>query len=74
MSQYLDKLEKAPGVPVLVGIALVVLNLIVRLVLYFVFPPGEPVSFFIFLLTDANLLLHLGVVVSVIGLLVGDVL
>ncbi|HSJ56502.1 MAG TPA: hypothetical protein VLC95_04950 [Anaerolineae bacterium] len=74
MSQYLDKLEKAPGVPVLIGVALVVLNLIVRLVLYFVLPPGEPVNFLLFLLTDANLLLHLGIAVSVIGLLVGDVL
>jgi len=74
MSQFLDKLDKAPGVPVLVGVALVVLNFIVRLVLYFVVPPGEPVSFFLFLLTDANLLLHLGIAISVIGLLVGDVL
>lgn len=74
MSQFLDKLDKAPGVPVLVGIALVVLNLIVRLVLFFVLPPGEPVNFFLFLLTDGNLLLHVGIVVSVIGLLVGDVL
>lgn len=74
MSQYLDKLEKAPGVPVLAGIVLVVLNLVVRVVLYFVLPPGEPANFVIWLLTDANLLLHLGVVVSVVGLLVGDVL
>lgn len=73
MSQFLDKLEKAPGVPVLAGVALVVLNLIVRLVLYFVVPAGEPVSFWVFVFTDANLLLHLGVVVSVLGLLAGDV-
>ncbi|MGD8398985.1 MAG: hypothetical protein PVG11_09025 [Anaerolineae bacterium] len=74
MSQFLDRLEKAPGMPVLVGIGLVVLNLLVRLVLYFVVPPGEPVGFFLFLFTDANLLLHLGIIVSVGGILVGDVL
>ena len=74
MSQFLDSLEKVRGLPVLIGVALVLLNLLVRSVAYgFVTDPQE-VSFLLFLFTDGNLLLHLGVIVGLLGILLGDVL
>ena len=74
MSRFLDALEKVRGLPVLLGVALVVLNLVVRTVAYFVISPEQPVGFLLFLLTDGNLLLHLGVVLGLLGILIGDVL
>jgi hypothetical protein len=74
MDQLLDKLEQLRGLPVLIGVALVVLNFVVRLVAYALgAEAGEP-SFFVFLFTDGNLLLHLGVVVGLLGVLLGDML
>ncbi|MGD9049806.1 MAG: hypothetical protein PVF77_17245 [Anaerolineae bacterium] len=74
MSQFLDRLEKVRGLPVLIGVALVLLNLLVRSVVYgFVTDPQE-VSFLLFLFTDGNLLLHLGLIVGLLGILLGDVL
>jgi membrane protein DedA with SNARE-associated domain len=74
MSQFLDRLERVRGLPVLVGVALVVLNFVVRCVA-FAFMPADPnMGFFVFLFTDGNLLLHLGVIVGLMGVLIGDIL
>jgi hypothetical protein len=73
LSRFLNRLEPVRGLPVLVGVLLVVLNFLVRTVLFFLLPPDQPVGFVLFLLTDGNLLLHLGVVVGLLGVLIGDV-
>lgn len=74
MSQLLDRLERVKGLPVLIGVALVLLNFVVRCVLYALAPgAGEP-GFLLFLFTDGNLLLHLGIVVGLLGVLIGDIL
>ena len=74
MSQFLDKLATVRGLPVLIGVALVLLNFVVRCVLYAVVPSTQEVGFLLFLLTDGNVLLHLGVIVGLLGVLIGDVL
>ncbi|MFN2218509.1 MAG: hypothetical protein ACK2UA_07880 [Anaerolineae bacterium] len=74
MSQWLDRLEKVKGLPVLIGVALVLLNLVVRCVLYALTSGSGEVGFFLFLFTDGNLLLHLGIVVGLLGVLIGDIL
>jgi hypothetical protein len=74
MSQFLDKLATVRGLPVLIGVALVLLNFVVRCVLYVVVPDTQEVGFLLFLLTDGNVLLHLGVIVGLLGVLIGDVL
>jgi hypothetical protein len=74
MDQLLDKLEQLRGLPVLIGVGLVIANFVVQLVAYALgATSGEP-GFFLFLFTDGNLLLHLGVVVGLIGVLLGDIL
>jgi hypothetical protein len=57
-----EQLAQRRGLPVLLGVALVILNFV------FQFIPGLQV------LTTGNLLLHLGVVVGLIGVLLGDIL
>ena len=57
-----SQLAKRRGLPVLLGIGLVILNYV------FQFIPGLRV------LTTGNLLLHLGVVVGLLGILLGDIL
>jgi hypothetical protein len=74
MSRFLDRLERVRGLPVLVGVLLVILNLLVRCVGYAVMPASQETGFLLFLLIDGNLLLHLGVVVGLLGVLIGDVL
>jgi hypothetical protein len=74
MSQFLDKLEKVRGLPALIGVLLIILNLLVRCVAYAVVPPSQEVGFLLFLFTDGDLLLHLGVIVAVLGILIGDIL
>jgi hypothetical protein len=74
MSHLLDRLEKVRGLPVLLGAALVLLNLVVRLVIWALVPGEEPAGLIFFLFTDANLLLHLGVIVGLLGVLIGDIL
>lgn len=61
-----DFLARLPGLPVLVGIALVVVNFVVRLL-----PGAWPVVGW---LVQTDLLLHLGVVVGLVGILLGDAL
>jgi hypothetical protein len=61
-----DFLARLPGLPVLLGVALVVLNFVVRLL-----PGGWPVVGW---LVQTDLLLHLGVIVGLIGVLLGDAL
>jgi hypothetical protein len=74
MDQLLDKLEKLKGLPVLIGVGLIIANFLVQLLAYaFGATSGEP-GFILFLFTDANLLLHLGVIVGLIGILLGDML
>jgi hypothetical protein len=64
MSEWLkrtsDFLARFPGLPVLVGLALIVLNFVLRLL-----PPWPVVGW----MAQADLLLHLGLVVSLIGVL-----
>jgi hypothetical protein len=75
ISEWLDRLEQVKGLPVLVGVLLVFLNFVVRCVLYAVTSSsGQEVGFFLFLFTEGNVLLHLGVVVGLLGVLIGDVL
>lgn len=75
MSQFLDRLERIRGLPVLIGVALVLLNFVVRCVAYVLTSGGvQEMGILVFLFTDANLLLHLGVAVGLLGVLVGDIL
>lgn len=74
MSRMLDRLEQVRGLPVLVGAALVLLNFVLQIALHLVVPDLQQSGFLWFLLTDGNLFLHLGVLVGLVGLLVGDVL
>jgi tellurite resistance protein TehA-like permease len=74
MNRMLDRLAAVRGLPVLIGVGLVVLNFVVRCVLYALIPDPHEASFWAFLFTDGNLLLHLGVVVGLLGVLIGDVL
>ena len=74
LDQLLDKLEKLRGLPVLIGVALVILNFVVQLVAYALgAASGEP-GFLVFLFTDGNLLLHLGIITGLVGVLLGDIL
>jgi hypothetical protein len=61
-----DFLARLPGLPVLLGVTLVVLNFVVRLL-----PGSWPVVGW---LVQTDLLLHLGVIVGLIGVLLGDAL
>jgi hypothetical protein len=74
MSQFLDRLEKVRGLPVLIGVALVILNFVVRCVAYALVPSSQDAGLLLFLLTDGNLLLHLGVITGLLGILIGDIL
>jgi hypothetical protein len=74
MSQLLDRLERVRGLPVLVGVLLVLLNFVIRCVAYALVPVTEEVGLVLFLFTDANLLLHLGVIIGLLGVLIGDIL
>jgi len=57
MSQFLDRLERVRGLPVMIGALLVFANLVVRALIYFLVPPDQPLGFVLFLLADGNLLL-----------------
>jgi hypothetical protein len=61
-----DFLARMPGLPVLIGVLLVILNFVLRLL-----PGSWPVVGW---LARTDLLLHLGVVVGLIGVLLGDAL
>lgn len=74
MSQLLDRMERVRGLPVLVGVTLVVLNFVLQLAVHLIVPEAQRSGLLLFLLTDGNLLLHLGVLIGLVGLLVGDVL
>ncbi|MEJ2732617.1 MAG: hypothetical protein P8189_03440 [Anaerolineae bacterium] len=74
MSHLLDRLEKVRGLPVLIGAVLVLLNFVVRCVVFGLTSGTQEVGFLLFLFTDGNLLLHLGVVVGLLGVLIGDIL
>jgi len=74
MSHFLDRLEKVRGLPVIIGAALVLLNFLVRLVILILVPGEGPGGIVFFLFTDGNLLLHLGIIVGLLGVLIGDVL
>jgi len=56
-----DQIARRRGLPVLLGVFLVILNF------SFQFIPGLRV------LTTGNLLLHLGVIVGLLGILLGDI-
>jgi hypothetical protein len=58
-------LARMPGVPVLVAVGLVVLNFALQLV------PDWPVVSF---LAHTNLFLHVGVILGLLGILLGDAL
>ena len=69
MSRFLDWLATVRGLPVLIGVALVLLNFLVRCVAYFLVPATAEPGFLLFLFTNGNLLLHLGVIVGLLGVL-----
>lgn len=56
-----EQIARRRGLPVLLGIGLTILNFVLQ------FIPGLQV------LTTGNLLLHLGVVVGLLGILLGDI-
>jgi len=60
LTNLLDFLERMKGLPLLIGILLVILNFIVQYI------PG------LASLGDSNLLLHLGVVVGLLGVLLAE--
>lgn len=60
-----DWLSVNKGAPVLLGVLLVILNMVLQLFV------GVPV---IGALARANVLLHLGVIIGLVGILVGDAL
>ena len=62
MDYVSEQIAQRRGLPVLLGACLVILNFV------FQFIPGLRV------LTTGNLLLHLGVVVGLLGVLLGDIL
>lgn len=74
MRRFLDRLERVRGLPVLLGAALVLLNFLVRVVIFLLVPAVEPGGLIYFLFTDGNLLLHLGIIVGLLGVLIGDIL
>ena len=74
MSDWLDRLEKVKGLPVLIGGVLVLLYFVVRCLIYALTSGSSDGGFLLFLFTDGNLLLHLGVVVGLLGVLIGDIL
>jgi hypothetical protein len=74
MSHWLDRLERVKGLPVLIGVALVLLNFVVRCLVYALTSGSSEGGFLLFLFTDGNLLLHLGVVIGLLGVLLGDIL
>ena len=74
MSDWLDRLERVKGLPVLIGCVLVLLNFVVRCLIYALTSGSSEGGFFLFLFTEGNLLLHLGVVVGLLGVLIGDIL
>jgi len=60
-----DFLARLPGLPILLAVLLVVLNFVLRLL------PAWPVVRW---LADADLLLHLGVILGLMGVLLGEAL
>ena len=62
ISEYLARF---PGLPVIVAVVLVVLNFLLQLL------PGWPVVGW---LAHTHLLLHLGVILGLLGILLGDAL
>jgi hypothetical protein len=74
MNDILDRLERVRGLPVLLGAGLVLLNFVVRCVAFGLMPEPPQPSFWVFLLTEGNLLLHLGIIVGLVGVLLGDIL
>jgi hypothetical protein len=74
MTQLLDRLERARGLPVLIGAALVILNFGAQCIAYALGANMQEPGFLLFLFTDGNLLLHVGVVVGLLGVLIGDIL
>jgi hypothetical protein len=68
LSRWIDRISDYisahRGVPVLIGVALVVLNYLLLII------PGVQLGF----VETTNLFLHLGVIVGLIGILLGDAL
>jgi len=74
MTRFLDRLAAVRGVPVLIGVALVLLNFVIRCLIYALVPDGTQSNLLLFLFGDGNLLLHLGVITGLLGVLIGDIL
>ena len=68
MNEWLDRLAQARGLPVLIGVALVLLNFVVQLVAYALGASTQEPGLVLFLFTDGNLLLHLGIIVGLMVL------
>jgi hypothetical protein len=74
VSEFVDRLAGVRGLPVLIGVALVILNFAVRCIAYVLIDNPQEAGFIAFLFTDGNLLLHIGVIVGLLGILIGDIL
>jgi hypothetical protein len=59
-----DYISAHRGAPILLGVALVMLNYLLLII------PGVQLGF----VTETNLFLHLGIIVGLIGVLLGDAL
>ncbi len=60
-----DYLARNKGLPVVIGAGLVVLNFLLQLL-----PPWPVIAW----VADVNLFLHLGIIVGLLGILIGDAL
>jgi len=60
-----DFLARYKGLPVLIGVGMVMLNFVLQL-----FPPLPVINW----LADVNLFLHLGILLGLVGILIGDAL
>ena len=60
MQNLINFFDRMKGLPILIGILLVILNFIVQYI------PG------LAFLSDSNLLLHLGIVIGLLGVLLGE--
>jgi hypothetical protein len=68
MDQLLDRLATVRGIPTVLAVVLVALNLLIQVLF------GSMESFPLPILTQGNLLLHLGLIVGFLGILLTEAL
>lgn len=68
MDRWLDRLATARGIPTILAIVLVALNLLIQILF------GSMESFPLPILTRGNLLLHLGLIIGLLGIIFTETL